>query len=322
MKVISVGLISLIIFNIVLAENSSDSEPTTGCFSFCRKKTKKNDKIDEPVENTGYNPDLQDIEFIDEFTPTVIEICKVKKPRLNDPFTSENDGTTVDKVTGFLRREYDPLRAGRYYRPYEEAFEKRNTHILIPFKDINEYNERVACNKALIHRPPPKIPEKQELPVEQKLSTTYGEDSSTLCKDTEETIKPINFMNETVPHLERHATGQIVQKTNSKYYNFDKYNEIITSFWNPDHLYFFDIISVETAKVEISEDKTIIVMTSANINDHNPPKRRIKKTFVNIAGCIVEKKSGYVDATYIESIDGHAPSYLKRVIRNVLYFFS
>ncbi|EUD71204.1 hypothetical protein YYG_03837 [Plasmodium vinckei petteri] len=169
MKAISLGLISSIIFSIVLAKNSSDSESPTGCFPFCRKKTKKSRKTtDEPVkEEKPFDPDLPDLQFIDEYTPTVIEICNVHQPRLNDPFTSETDDTTVDKVTGFLRRKYDPLRTGCYFRSYEEAFESRNSYILIHFKDIDEYNERVACNKALYHHPPPKVPEKQELPKKQ-----------------------------------------------------------------------------------------------------------------------------------------------------------
>ncbi|SCL89172.1 Acidic phosphoprotein precursor PCEMA1, putative, partial [Plasmodium chabaudi chabaudi] len=143
MKVMSLGLISSIIFSVVLSENRSDSESTTGCFPFFRKKTKKNDKIYKPVEDTGYNPDLQNADFIDEYYSTVMEICKIPKPIVGELFTSEDDDITVDEVTGFSRRKYDPLRIGRYFRPYEEAFEYRNSYIMIPFRDIHHYNEMV-----------------------------------------------------------------------------------------------------------------------------------------------------------------------------------
>ncbi|KEG00577.1 hypothetical protein YYE_04406 [Plasmodium vinckei vinckei] len=57
MKVISVGLISLIIFNIVLAKNSSDSESTTGCSSLLEEKTKKTHKTtEESVNVKGKRP--------------------------------------------------------------------------------------------------------------------------------------------------------------------------------------------------------------------------------------------------------------------------
>ncbi|SCM24186.1 hypothetical protein PCHAJ_000306000, partial [Plasmodium chabaudi chabaudi] len=80
----------------------------------------------------------------------------------------------------------------------------------------------------------------------------------------------------------------------------------------------------------ISEDRTIIAMTSANIIDHNSSEKeyknkiiksanlfttevdseddikngKLKKTFLNIGGYLIEKKDKYVDITYIESIDG------------------
>ncbi|VEV57125.1 fam-a protein [Plasmodium vinckei vinckei] len=87
---------------------------------------------------------------------------------------------------------------------------------------------------------------------------------------------------------------------------------------------------------KISEKKTIIVMTSANINDHNSKNKhsykntiienanlfttdinsendirrgKLKKTFVNIAGYLIEKKGLYINITYLESIDGHTSNY-------------
>ncbi|EUD71203.1 hypothetical protein YYG_03836 [Plasmodium vinckei petteri] len=121
-------------------------------------------------------------------------------------------------------------------------------------------------------------------------------------------------MNEAVTHLEHHATGKDDYELFKRYYFYSMalykkkyedhiYNEIITSLWNPDHLYFFDIISVEimlqqrykdsifarwkyfyalAEKVEI-EDAAIIVMTSANINDHNKNKDSYKNTIIENA---------------------------------------
>ncbi|WBY56155.1 fam-a protein [Plasmodium yoelii yoelii] len=141
----------------------------------------------------------------------------------------------------------------------------------------------------------------------------------------------------------------------------DKYNEVINELWDPDHPNFLNNGSVKitrvynpnlvmiqqrykkkfgrrqkyfyalAAKVEVSEDTTIIVMTSANINDHNPSNKKyknkivksansfktdvdseddikqgkLKKAFVNIAGYVIQKYRA-VNVTYIESIDGHA----------------
>ncbi|CAD2083912.1 fam-a protein [Plasmodium vinckei brucechwatti] len=83
------------------------------------------------------------------------------------------------------------------------------------------------------------------------------------------------------------------------------------------------------ANIEMSKDRTIVVRVSADINDHNPSndkykneivknanlfktdidsdedirKGELEKTFVNIAGYIVENKGDCVNVTYIESIN-------------------
>ncbi|SCL82050.1 fam-a protein [Plasmodium chabaudi chabaudi] len=141
----------------------------------------------------------------------------------------------------------------------------------------------------------------------------------------------------------------------------NKYNETIDEFWDPDcinlldnksakrkivrvydpnlviiqqrykgsilwrHKYFYALAK----KTQISEDKTVIVMSSANIIDHHPSKKeykntivesanlftteidseedirkgKLKKMFVNIAGYIIEKRVNCVDITYIKSIN-------------------
>ncbi|CAD2089268.1 fam-a protein [Plasmodium vinckei brucechwatti] len=152
-----------------------------------------------------------------------------------------------------------------------------------------------------------------------------------------------------------------VKKIYYTVYDPDKYNETINELWDPNHAnpfnngdvkitrvynpnlvmiqqrykkdflgrqkYFYALVS----KAEISEGGTIIVMASANINDHNPSKKvyqntiikkansfktdinseddikkgKLTKTFVNIAGYLIEKRDWRVDIAYVESIDGY-----------------
>ncbi|CDU17790.1 fam-a protein [Plasmodium yoelii] len=141
----------------------------------------------------------------------------------------------------------------------------------------------------------------------------------------------------------------------------NKYNKIINKFWDPDsndlfykcsakrkiaRVYSPNLLIIQqrfkkwpwsrekyfyalAAEFKISEDKTIIVMTSANINDHNSKnkkpfenkiiksanlfetdidseddirKGKLKKSIVNIAGYIIKKKDKYLDITYVESV--------------------
>ncbi|EUD69647.1 hypothetical protein YYG_05146 [Plasmodium vinckei petteri] len=194
MKVILLGLISSIIFSIVLAENGSGSGSTTGCFGFCRKKPKKAHKTTtaEPVKVKGkgtYDPDIPNIKFIDEFDPIILEAPKGRQSMLAEPFISETDGTTIDKVTGFLRRENDPMRQGWYIRPYEEDYEHMIKVNFIPYREYYERKQQNAHKQHSGPHPVPKIPEKQELPkknempVKQKLSTLNEEVSSKLHED-------------------------------------------------------------------------------------------------------------------------------------------
>ncbi|VTZ76183.1 fam-a protein [Plasmodium yoelii] len=157
-----------------------------------------------------------------------------------------------------------------------------------------------------------------------------------------------------------------IEKINFKVDDPDNYNEIINMLWDPDYPIFFNMGFVKIArvytpnlvmiqqrykkkfgrrqryfyalftKVEISENKTIVVMTSANINDHNPSnkkykneivksanlfktdidseedirKGKLKKTFVNLIGYLIEKKDRYINITYVDSIEGHSYGFL------------
>ncbi|CAD2109162.1 fam-a protein [Plasmodium vinckei] len=173
--------------------------------------------------------------------------------------------------------------------------------------------------------------------------------------------------------------GTIVQRTNFQYYLSSKYNEMINMLWDPALANHFNNGSVKrkivrvyspnlvmiqqryknwfggrekyfyalAAKVDVSKNTTAIVMTSANIIDHNPSKKeyknkiienanlfkteinsendirnkKLKKTFVNIAGYLLEKTSAYVNFTYLESIDGHTSNYQKFILEKALNKF-
>ncbi|CAD2097931.1 fam-a protein [Plasmodium vinckei petteri] len=228
----------------------------------------------------------------------------------------------------------------------------------------------------------------------------YEENKHLLCTNSTETINAEKLMNEAATHLEHHVTNNegyevckwnplyfrifsrkkhedtIVQRINFKYYNINKYNEIINRLWDPAlandfnngdvkrkivRVYNPNLVMIQqryksgyesrekyfyalAAKVEISKDKTIIVMASANINDGYPSRDeyknkiienanlfkteinseddirigKLKKTFVNITGYLLEKTSTYVDITYLESIDGHTSNYQKLIIKEAL----
>ncbi|CAD2107793.1 fam-a protein [Plasmodium vinckei petteri] len=155
----------------------------------------------------------------------------------------------------------------------------------------------------------------------------------------------------------------VVQRIHFQFDDPNNYNEIINLLWDPALANNFNNGSVKrkivrvynpnlviirqryksssggpqkyfyalAARVDISEEKTIIVMTSANINDGYSSEKEYKntiiesanlfkididsnifirkgiwkKTFLNIAGYLIEKREWYTDITYLESIDGH-----------------
>ncbi|CAD2088785.1 fam-a protein [Plasmodium vinckei lentum] len=167
--------------------------------------------------------------------------------------------------------------------------------------------------------------------------------------------------NQTFFYKKKHDNQTNVGKIQYTINNLNKYDQIINKIWSPDQAIFFNKDSVKivrvynpnlvmiqqrykkklgsrqkyfyalATKVEISEDATIIVMTSPNINDHNPSTKeykntiienanlfktdidseddirngKLKKVFVNIAGYHIEKKDNHIDINYVESIDGH-----------------
>ncbi|VTZ78168.1 fam-a protein [Plasmodium yoelii] len=157
-----------------------------------------------------------------------------------------------------------------------------------------------------------------------------------------------------------------IEKIHFKVDDPDDYNEVINMLWDPDYAIFFntDFVKITrvynpnlvmiqqrykkkfgrrqryfyalATKVEISENKTIVVMSSANINDHNPSnkeykneivtsanlfktdidseedirKGKLKKTFANLIGYLIEKRDRYIHIIYVGSIERHSYSFL------------
>ncbi|EUD73595.1 hypothetical protein YYG_01641 [Plasmodium vinckei petteri] len=121
----------------------------------------------EPVKDEkSFDHKLPNLKFIDEFDPITFEAPKGRQSMLDEPFISETDGTITDKVTGFLRRENNYGVSGWYIISYEEDYE----------------------NKI-------KVPKKQEIPVEYKLSTINEDISNTLHED-EELMTKLNHISE------------------------------------------------------------------------------------------------------------------------------
>ncbi|ETB57402.1 hypothetical protein YYC_04302 [Plasmodium yoelii 17X] len=213
-------------------------------------------------------------------------------------------------------------------------------------EEIYEKNKHLLCTD------PEEPPKAVELMNEAVTHLAYHATS----KDYKLCLKYPN--NNTIFYKKKYEDNTNVKRIHFKIYNSDMYNDIINRLWDPDHANFFNTGSVKivrvynpnlvmiqqryendsrtrqkyfyalAAKVEISEDKTIIVMTSANINDHHPSNKkykntiienanlfktdidseddirngRLKKTFVNIAGYLIKNKNKFVDITYVESV--------------------
>ncbi|SCL87984.1 erythrocyte membrane antigen 1 [Plasmodium chabaudi adami] len=137
----------------------------------------------------SYNLDLPNLNFIDEFSPIIVEIPKARQTKLTESFISETNGTIIDKVTGFVRRENESVRKGWYIRSYKEAYEHMIKFIFTPF---NKNDQSFKSNQTNVHKQGDtlpgvsKAPEKHKLPEEQKLSTINEENPSTLHENTKE----------------------------------------------------------------------------------------------------------------------------------------
>ncbi|CAD2089750.1 fam-a protein [Plasmodium vinckei brucechwatti] len=163
-------------------------------------------------------------------------------------------------------------------------------------------------------------------------------------------------------YKKKHDDQTYILKINLNIYASSQYNDIINKLWDPNtpntfnngsvkiaHVYNPNLVIIQqrygknyrgnqkyfyalATKAEISEGKTIIAMTSADINDYNPSKKEYKNTiienanlfksnvnpdgdiqngeldnlYVNLAGYLIEKKGDDLEITYIESINGYS----------------
>ncbi|CAD2112708.1 fam-a protein [Plasmodium vinckei petteri] len=183
-----------------------------------------------------------------------------------------------------------------------------------------------------------------------------------ICLDGYEPIE--RNPNSSVFYFKKRHEGHIVEKIEYRFHHPEMYNEVVNKSWNFDNAKFPNASSVKrkitrvynpnlvimqqrykswfggrekyfyalASKVQISENTTLVVMVSADINDHNPSKKKyenkiikttnvfktdidseddirkgkLQKTFVNIAGYLIQKYNAFIDITFVGSIDGHS----------------
>ncbi|CAD2100784.1 fam-a protein [Plasmodium vinckei] len=338
MKVMSVGLISLIIFNIVLANNGSDSGPTTNSSSLLEEKTKKTHKTtEESINVKGNGPYEEDYEenYGDMIKDIFMSLEESYQYRRNNSHKQDDVPPPVSKG------------------PKKQKFTKTKTESIIPYstpEKIYKQNKQLLCNN------PEEIKQAEELMVEAVEHLEYHATS----KDGYESLGENNDSRISY-YKKKHEGHTDVIKANLTFEDPNEYDNIIGSLWDPDTPDFFNKGSVKrkivrmynpnlviiqqrykdsradrekyfyalAKKVQISEDATIIVMTSANINDHNTNDKefyrntliknanlfktdidseydirtgKLKKTFVNIAGYLIKKIPAHVSITYINSV--------------------
>ncbi|CAD2095824.1 fam-a protein [Plasmodium vinckei] len=249
----------------------------------------------------------------------------------------------------------------------KEDTKKKSKKLYSTPEEIYEENKDLLCTN------PNEITNAVKLMNE---AATHLEHHAT-TEDGYEIIKCVRYHNNILSRKKNEDT--VVQRIRFKYYHPNEYNEIINVLWDPalanklnnsivnrkivrvynpnlviirqryksgffgSEKYFYAL----AAKIDISEEKAIIVMTSPNINDHHPSEKeykntivesanlfkididseddirngKIKKTLLNIGGYLIEKTHAYINITYLESIDGHTSNYNKLFIENVLIKF-
>ncbi|WBY56483.1 fam-a protein [Plasmodium yoelii yoelii] len=153
-----------------------------------------------------------------------------------------------------------------------------------------------------------------------------------------------NNPNSSMPfYNKKHQDYINIEKIHFKVDDPDDYNEVINMLWDPDYAIFSILTLLKryfyalATKVEISENKAIIVMASANIIDHNHKnkkyfenkiienanlfqaeidseddirKGKLKKTLANLIGYLIEKRDRYIHIIYVDSIERHSYGFL------------
>ncbi|SCL90821.1 Acidic phosphoprotein precursor PCEMA1, putative [Plasmodium chabaudi adami] len=219
-------------------------------------------------------------------------------------------------------------------------------------EEIYEKNKHLLCNNSN------ETKQASELMSEAAKQLTYYaiEFGDQLCK------KSNNNSNSRVCYKKKLENDTKVEMAKYSVDDPNEYNKIINELWDPNTRDTFNNGSAKIArvynpnlviiqqrfkkkfgcrqkyfnalatKVEIIEGTTVIVMTSANINDHNPSNKEYKNTiienanlfkttidseedirsgklnkvFVNIAGYFIQKHLNGIDVIFLASIDGHS----------------
>ncbi|VEV57593.1 fam-a protein [Plasmodium vinckei vinckei] len=235
-----------------------------------------------------------------------------------------------------IRRKNKKSKSKNSYATSEEIYEKNKDLLCTNPKETKEAEE--LMNEAVKH-----LESHVACVGGYKTYTNYNNPDVDLC----------------IKKLENHTD---IERIDYMVCGSDKYNDTINEIWDPNHPSPFNNGDVKIArvynpnlviiqqrykkkcgspqkyfyalatKVQISEITTIIAYVSADINDHNPSKKKyentivkkansfktninsekdirkgkLKKTFVNLAGYYIQYYKGSTNVTYIGSIDGHS----------------
>ncbi|SCL92204.1 fam-a protein [Plasmodium chabaudi adami] len=242
---------------------------------------------------------------------------------------------------------------------------KTNDNCLTP-EEVYEKNKHLLCANPKEAKEAQKLMDEAIKHLEQHATDTDGYIS---CR----TNSSLNML----LYKKKHEEKTDVEKIHYAIYDANQYYDIIYNIWDPNHASPFNNGSVKIARVydpslviiqqrykkkigspqkyfyalvkktQVSEDTTVIVMTTPNINDHNPSKEeyknkiienanlfkteidseddirkgKLQKTVVNLAGYIIQRSNTSVNVTYVESIDGHANIYQEPIVGKFFNYY-
>ncbi|VTZ66318.1 fam-a protein [Plasmodium chabaudi chabaudi] len=243
---------------------------------------------------------------------------------------------------------------------------KTNDSCLTP-EEVYEKNKHLLCTNPKEAKEAHKLMDEAIKHLEQHATNTDG---YIFCR----TDSSLNVL----LYKKKHEEKTDIEKIHYAIYDANQYDELINEIWDPNHPNPFNKGTVKIARVydpslviiqqrykkkigspqkyfyalvkktQVSEDTTVIVMSSADINDHNPSakeyknkiienanlfkteidseddirKGKLEKTVVNLAGYIIRRCDTSVNVTYVESIDGHANIYQEPIVGKYFdYYF-
>ncbi|SCL83111.1 fam-a protein [Plasmodium chabaudi chabaudi] len=216
-------------------------------------------------------------------------------------------------------------------------------------------------------------------PSETQKATTSMDEAVNLLKYYATTNNGFKYYSTTTSgvniYYRNNGNGSSIERCQFQISNPDKYDDIINTLWDPNgprkfdpsfingkvarsydrnllmvlRFYKNDMLFSEryfyalAKKVHISEDTTIIVMSSGNVNDHNPSGPKIyankvvgsmntfktsvdfdddvmsgnyKRSFVNLSGFLIKKTDDHVDVTFVNSMEFNAMIPIKMLTRD------